>query len=235
MTADDSPTVSRHLSRDELEQRIDTESDASVQRRLVFIRALYHGESLQTATSIVGTSESTGQEWLEQWNDSGIDGFQSDEETAASPTLGTTESGPDQPATVEYLNYEVLDDHGWEPEDPDLFEKAADAELSEEDHGTFTVAPDETILNTAEDEGHVWPYACRGGACANCVSMVTQGEIDMPVNQILPDEAMKEKNARLTCIGTPATSDIKLIYNAKHLDYLDELRLPPQQVDPDDY
>ncbi|MFB6193450.1 MAG: ferredoxin, partial [Halobaculum sp.] len=31
--------------------------------------------------------------------------------------------------TVEYLNYEVLDDHGWEMEDDDLFEKAADAGL----------------------------------------------------------------------------------------------------------
>ncbi|MFB6354176.1 MAG: ferredoxin, partial [Halobacteriales archaeon] len=27
--------------------------------------------------------------------------------------------------TVEYLNYEVLDDHGWSLEDDDLFEKAA--------------------------------------------------------------------------------------------------------------
>ena len=42
--------------------------------------------------------------------------------------------------TVEYLNYEVLDDHGWEMDDDDLFEKAADAGLSDEGYGTLDVA-----------------------------------------------------------------------------------------------
>ncbi|MDY7081629.1 MAG: ferredoxin, partial [Halobacteria archaeon] len=32
-------------------------------------------------------------------------------------------------AIVKYLNYEVLDDHGWSMDDDDLFEKAADADL----------------------------------------------------------------------------------------------------------
>ncbi|MFW6449325.1 MAG: ferredoxin, partial [Halobacteriota archaeon] len=38
--------------------------------------------------------------------------------------------------TVEYLNYEVLEDLGWDIEDDDLFEKAADEDLDDEDYGT---------------------------------------------------------------------------------------------------
>ena len=34
--------------------------------------------------------------------------------------------------TVEYLNYEVLDDHGWNMDDEDLFDEAADAGLDED-------------------------------------------------------------------------------------------------------
>jgi ferredoxin len=227
---DDSPV--QHLSSDELAQRIDTETDAAIQRRLVFIRALYQGGDLETAATLVGASEGTGQKWLSQWNDDGVSGFQSrsDQSTPSDAGGTATQRESDQQATVEYLNYEVLDDHGWGREDDDLFEKAAEADLDATDHGTITVDPDESILEAAEDQDYVWPYACRGGACANCVAICEQGEIDMPVNNILPEEAIQEENARLTCVGTPATTEIKLIYNAKHTDYLDELRLPPQQV-----
>lgn len=235
MASDDSP-VTQHLSSDELEQRIETETDAAVQRRLVFVRALYEGESLETAATVVGASESTGQTWLSRWNEDGVDGFQPEDETVTPSDAAETEveRESDQQATVEYLNYEVLDDYGWEKGDADLFEKAANEDLDATDHGTFTVDPDESILEAAEDQDYVWPYACRGGACANCVAILKQGEIDMPVNQILPEEALQEENARLTCIGTPKTTDVKLIYNAKHMDYLDELRLPPQQVTDDE-
>lgn len=236
MAPDDSSSVMKHLSPDELDQRIDSEADAAIQRRLVFVRALYHGESIETAATVVGASESTARKWLSRWNEDGINGFRSgDERSAPSDAVSTSaQRRSDQPATVEYLNYEMLDDYGWERDDDGLFEKASDADLDVTDHGSFTVEPDESILEAAEDQGYVWPYACRGGACANCVAILKHGEIDMPVNHILPDEALREENARLTCIGTPATTDVKLIYNAKQLDYLDELRLPPQQVEDDE-
>lgn len=232
MAGDDSVSVTQHLSSDELERRIETQTDATVQRRLVFVRALYQGESIETAATLVGASESTGQKWLSRWNEDGVNGFQSSTEPSAPiDTAGTaTQRGPNQQASVEYLNYEVLDDYGWDHSDADLFEKAAEADLDGTDHGTITVDPDESILEAAEDQDYVWPYACRGGACANCVAILKEGEIDMPVNQILPEDALREKNARLTCVGTPATTAVKIVYNAKHLDALDELRLPPQQV-----
>jgi 2Fe-2S type ferredoxin len=122
--------------------------------------------------------------------------------------------------TVEYLNYEALDDQGWDLEDDDLFDKAADAGLSEEDYGTLDVAEGEYILEAAEAQGFDWPFSCRAGACANCAGIVKEGDIDMDMQQILSDEEVEDKNVRLTCIGSPADDHVKIVYNAKHLDYL---------------
>jgi len=124
--------------------------------------------------------------------------------------------------TVEYLNYEALDDQGWDLEDDDLFDKAADAGLSEEDYGTLDVAEGEYILEAAEAQGFDWPFSCRAGACANCAGIVKEGDIDMDMQQILSDEEVEDKNVALTCIGSAATDEVKVVYNAKHLDYLQD-------------
>jgi ferredoxin len=128
---------------------------------------------------------------------------------------------------VEYLNYEVLDDHGWAIDDDDLFEKASEADLEVEDHGRLLVQPDESLLEAAENRGFAWPYACRGGACANCAVAIVEGELSIPVNHILPEE-MTERGIRLSCNGTPTTEEMKVVYNLKHLPELDDLRLPPR-------
>ena len=122
--------------------------------------------------------------------------------------------------TVEYLNYEVLDDHGWDMDDDDLFEQAADAGLDDEDHGTLEVNEGEYILEAAEAQGFDWPFSCRAGAGANCAAILREGEINMDMQQILSDEEVEERNVRLTCIGSPETDDVRIVYNAKHLDYL---------------
>lgn len=122
--------------------------------------------------------------------------------------------------TVEYLNFEVLEDQGWEMDDDDLFEQAADAGLSDEDYGTLEVNRGEYILEAAEAQGYAWPFSCRAGACANCAAIVTEGEINMDLQQILSDEEVEERNVRLTCIGSPETDEVQIVYNAKHLDYL---------------
>ena len=123
---------------------------------------------------------------------------------------------------VEYLNYEVLDDHGWEMDDEDLFEQAADAGLDEEDYGTIEVNPGEYILEAAEAQGYDWPFSCRAGACANCAAILMEGEIEMDMQQILSPEEVDDRNVRLTCIGTAETDEVKIVYNAKHLDYLQD-------------
>ena len=122
--------------------------------------------------------------------------------------------------TVEYLNYEVLDDHGWDMYDSETFDKAADADLDDEDYGSLEVNEGEYILEAAESQGYDWPFSCRAGACANCAAIVVEGEIDMDMQQILSDEEVEDKNVRLTCIGSPDADEVRIVYNAKHLDYL---------------
>lgn len=153
------------------------------------------------------------------------------DETSES-TDGTAQSTDDDPTDtgprVEYLNYETFSDHGWDLGDDDLFEKAAAADLTPEDYGVFSYDGGRNLLQTAEDCGYSWPFACRGGACANCAVAVVEGAVEMPSNHILSQE-MVDRGIRLSCISEPTTDHLKIIYNIKHLPGLDDLRLPPQQ------
>jgi ferredoxin len=133
---------------------------------------------------------------------------------------------PFRESHVEYLNYAVLDDHGWALDDDDLFEKAADAGFDDINHGEFVVDPGESLLEAAEDRGFAWPYACRGGACANCAVLVVDGELSQPTDHILPPELL-ERDVRLSCNGIPTTEELRVVYNVKHLADLEDLRLPP--------
>jgi curved DNA-binding protein CbpA len=132
--------------------------------------------------------------------------------------------------TVEYLNYAVLDDYGWVIDDDHLFDKAADADLAAEDYGRFVVEPDESLLEAAENRGYAWPFACRGGACANCAVAVTEGELEMSIDHVLPEE-MVEHDIRLSCIGQPTTESLKVVYNVKQLPDLAELKLPADRFE----
>jgi len=123
---------------------------------------------------------------------------------------------------VEYLNYEVVDDRGWDLYDEGNFERAAELDLPEADYGFFEVPEGQCILEAAEAAGQEWPFSCRDGICSNCAAVVVDGEIEMDGNQALSDTEVEERDVRLTCIGRPASDYIRLVYNAKHLDYLQD-------------
>ncbi|WP_435360223.1 ferredoxin Fer [Haloarchaeobius sp. DFWS5] len=129
---------------------------------------------------------------------------------------------------VEYLNYEILSDHGWDLGHDDLFRKARRARLDEEDHGEFFVESGDTLLEAAEENDLSWPFSCRGGACANCAVRVMEGELEIFVDHVLPEE-LTDEGIHLSCIGTPITRELKVLYNVKHLPSLEELWLPPRQ------
>jgi curved DNA-binding protein CbpA len=131
----------------------------------------------------------------------------------------------DAGSRVAYLNYEVIADRGWSIDDENLFAAAADADLDSRDYGDFLVEPGETLLEAAENRGFAWPYACRGGACANCAVAVVEGEMAVPIDHVLSTE-MTERGIQLSCIGAPATAEMKVVYNVKHMPELDDLRLP---------
>lgn len=128
---------------------------------------------------------------------------------------------------VRYLNYDVLGDYGWAIDDGNLFGKAAGAALDETDYGEFSVDPGESLLDAAENRGRAWPFACRGGACANCAILLYEGELSMPANHVLPHELM-ERNIRLSCNGIPLTDELAVIYNVKHMPAVEDLLLPPR-------
>jgi 2Fe-2S type ferredoxin len=124
--------------------------------------------------------------------------------------------------TVEYLDYQVVDQNDWDIYDEENFNRAADADLDESEYGQFEVSTSEYILEAAEAEGYDWPFSCRAGACANCAAIIVSGDVEMDMQQILSDEEVDDKNVRLTCVGSPQSDEVKLVYNAKHLDYLED-------------
>ena len=175
----------------------------------------------------VDTAQSAGAGATDREQDSGASGTQPGASGAEEEEDDEDEElGP----TVEYLDYEVVESQGWELTDEDLFEKAEAADLGIDSHGLLVVEPQETLLEAAERYGFSWPYACRGGACANCAVAVVEGELEMPVSTVLTDE-MKEQGIRLSCIGEPVTDDLKVVFNIERLPGLAELRLPAEQFD----
>lgn len=136
----------------------------------------------------------------------------------------------EETATVEYLNYRAIRDQGWSIEDEDLFEKAAAADLDEEDHGTFEAGETRYILDAAEDAGYQWPFECRAASCANCAGIVKEGEVEMEMDLILTEEEVEERNIVLTCQSLARTDEVKLVYNAQHLDYLQDRVIGVREV-----
>lgn len=122
--------------------------------------------------------------------------------------------------TVEYLDYSVVKENGWNPHDPEAFEKASGMDLGKDEYGEFEMEGDENILDAAEDTGLDWSFECRMGTCATCAAILVEGEVKMDVPPILSNEET-EKGFRLTCIGIPETETVRLVFNAKDSDEID--------------
>ena len=64
----------------------------------------------------------------------------------------------------------------------------------------------DTIAEHAESAGVNIPTNCTSGTCGTCMVTLLSGEVPLP--DVLPpglDEYMIEQDARLGCIGMPAT------------------------------
>lgn len=158
----------------------------------------------------------------------------SERPAARSPGATAAAEAGDEPepnrqgrCRVEYLNHEVLDDHGWTLGDGDLFDRAEASGLDPEDYGQFWVRPRESLLEAAERHDFAWPFACRGGACANCAVIVLEGELRTRVDHVLPQE-MLDKGFQLSCNGIPMSDELRVVYNVKSMPELEEWLLPPR-------
>ncbi|MFD1572387.1 ferredoxin Fer [Halorubrum laminariae] len=165
---------------------------------------------------------------LDDRDENGDERATDDDDTDVADIDLTDEDGDAEvePVRVEFLDYEVLDDYGWSLDDGDLFRKASHADLDESEHGRLLVQPDESLLEGAENRGFGWPFSCRGGACANCAVYLVEGEISQPANHIMPDD-LADRGFRLSCNGYPVSDELRVVFNVKHLDELDDLILPP--------
>ncbi len=208
------------VSDDELELWFDDLEQYS----LPVVIARYEGVDFAELATASGLTRQTIADWF-----AGLEGEPIEEAAdiiarysarQARPLLSTRES------RVHYLDYQAIRDQGWAIDDDDLFEKASDAALSPEDYGRVLVEAGQTILEAVEQRGMTWPYACRGGACANCAVIVLEGDIAMPGQTVLTDHQVRVVNARLTCVGVPVTDTVKLIKNVQRLDAFEDLRLP---------
>jgi len=158
------------------------------------------------------------------------DGRRVDVDTDAEADEEAAPETVEDSVRVEYLDYRTVVERGWSIDDDDLFEKAAAAGLEPPAWGRVSVDPDGFLLDAVEDEGLVWPFACRGGACANCAVAAVEGELTQPVDHVLPEE-YAERGIRLSCVGRPAGDRLRIVYNVKELPGLRELRLPADRFE----
>ncbi|MGV8129028.1 MAG: helix-turn-helix domain-containing protein, partial [Methanolinea sp.] len=71
MTKPEQIQIQRHLSIDDLDQRIKSlERDTRVLKRLYFIKFRYQGDSVEKASERVGVTRMVGYYWQERWNES---------------------------------------------------------------------------------------------------------------------------------------------------------------------
>jgi ferredoxin len=123
-------------------------------------------------------------------------------------------------ARVEYLSQGVLQRRGWSRDEEALFEKARNADLDEREYGTVEVPKDKYLLDGVENKGYKWPFECRAGSCANCAAFLVDGELEMDMNLFLTDEEVEDMDLRLTCVASPESDELQVVYEARRSEYL---------------
>jgi len=64
--------IVRHLSEDDLDRLLTEMDSEKVIKRLIFVKRLYKGASLEDTADDVGMSQSTGSRWAKLWNKGGL-------------------------------------------------------------------------------------------------------------------------------------------------------------------
>lgn len=62
------------------------------------------------------------------------------------------------------------------------------------DDEEFSITTDKqkTLLDAVLEQDIDAPYSCKGGVCCSCICRVTEGEVNMPVNNLLTDSEVAE-------------------------------------------
>jgi len=76
MTKPEQIPIQRHLSIEDLDQRIKSlEKNTRVLKRLYFIKFRYQGDSVEKASERVGVTRMVGYHWQRRWNEKGYEGL----------------------------------------------------------------------------------------------------------------------------------------------------------------
>lgn len=68
--------VEKHLTAEELDHKIrGLKQEVKVLKKLLFIKSLYQGESVEKSANMVGVTKATGYNWLKEWNKEGYQGL----------------------------------------------------------------------------------------------------------------------------------------------------------------
>ncbi len=119
-------------------------------------------------------------------------------EETAEPETEEAPPAPDDPM-VEFLNTRYIEGDASANQSVTDRETPPKRDLPHRRMSPVLVDPNDTLLEAAEDAGSQWPFACRGGACANCAVAVVDGEVPSPASHILPRNS--PEGVRLSCIA----------------------------------
>ncbi|ELZ45501.1 transposase [Halorubrum distributum JCM 9100] len=72
MSGDRRKEIVRHLSEDDLDRLLAESTDEKLTERLIFVKRLYKGATLEDAADDVGRSSATGTRWARRWNKGGL-------------------------------------------------------------------------------------------------------------------------------------------------------------------
>ncbi len=78
---------------------------------------------------------------------------------------------------------------------------------------TFTMGPDERVLDAALKVRGELPYACKGGVCSTCRAKLVEGEVAMVQNYAL-EPAELAAGYVLTCQSVPVSERLVVDYDA---------------------
>lgn len=71
----------------------------------------------------------------------------------------------------------------------------------------FVVQPEDTILQTALDQGIDLPYSCQSGLCTACRGKALSGKVKLDEEEGL-SQSERAEGYVLTCVGHPLTDDV---------------------------
>lgn len=83
--------IIRHLTEEELTEKLREADDPKIIHRLGFVKNLYQGDTLQEAADREGKSQPTGVRWAERWNEGGLEALAPDYGDGRPPKLDEEE------------------------------------------------------------------------------------------------------------------------------------------------